>query len=203
MKKNKEKPLQKSIDEMADDEVLKLSLEEPSHFGKLISRYQEAFTRAALSITHSREETEDILQETFTKIYLNGHRFKKEPGATFKSWAYKILINTSFTHYQKLRKTTGHVSYLDPILYDEDDIEEVEEDKATVMDNKALVRATIEKMPEHLGRLLKLYYIEDKSYKDIATVEAISTTTLKMRLFRAKRLFKKIIKEGDHPKPEL
>ncbi len=192
---------QKPITELADDELLKLSIEDPSYFGHLIARYQEAFMRAAVSITRSREEAEDILQEAFTKIYLNGAKFKKEPGASFKSWAYKIVINTSFTHYQKLKKNTGNVTYLDPVLYDEDAKTGEETDFASLMDHRDVVAVTIAKMPEHLGRLLRLYYLEDKSYKDIAKFEKISTTTLKMRLFRAKRLFKKTM--GTDIKTEL
>jgi RNA polymerase sigma-70 factor (ECF subfamily) len=177
---------------MNDEELLRLSLGDPSYFSLLVDKYHEAFLRAAISITRSREEAEDILQETFTKIYLNGHKYKKEPGASFKSWAYKILVNTSFTHYQKLKKTTGNVSYLDPVLYEDTMIAE-SRNVAGDVDDKALVLATIAKMPEHLGRLLKLYYLEDKSYKDIAKVEKISSTTLKMRLFRAKKIFKKLL----------
>jgi RNA polymerase sigma-70 factor (ECF subfamily) len=181
------------IAQLPDDEILKFSLKDPSHFSILVSKYEEAFLRAAVSITRSREEAEDILQEAFTKIYMNGARFKKEPGATFKSWAYRILVNTSFTHYQKLKKTTGNVSYLDPVLYDEDEKFAENNDLGNASDHKAIIAKTLEKMPEHLGRLLRLYYLEDKSYNDIAKIEKISTTTLKMRLFRAKRLFKKLM----------
>lgn len=180
--------------ELGDEEVLRISQKDPSYFSLIVEKYEEPFMRAALSITRSREEAEDILQEAFTKIYMNAAKYKKEPGASFKSWAYKILINTSFTHYQKIKKTTGNVSYLDPVLY-EDSIVEESAFRATDADNKAIITATLIKMPEHLGRLLKMYYLEDKSYNDIAKVEKISTTTLKMRLFRAKRLFKKLMME--------
>ncbi len=47
-------------------------------------------------------------------------------------------------------------------------------------------------MPPHLQSVLRRYYLEDKSYQTIAKEENISIPTLKMRLFRAKRLFKKI-----------
>lgn len=183
------------IAKLEDDEILKLSLKDPSHFSILVEKYEEAFLRAAVSITRSREEAEDILQEAFTKIYMNGARFKREPGASFKSWAYRILVNTSFTHYQKLKKTTGNVSYLDPVLYDEDEKFAETSDLGNASDHKAIIAKTLDKMPEHLGRLLRLYYLEDKSYNDIAKIEKISTTTLKMRLFRAKRLFKKMMME--------
>ena len=182
------------ISDLPDEEVVKLSLKDPSLFALFVDKYEEAFMRAAFSITRSREEAEDILQETFTRIYMNGASYKKQPGASFKSWAYKILVNTSFTHYQKLKKRNGSVSYLDPVLY-EDTVVAESNDLTSSADNKAIITETISKMPEHLGRLLKLYFLEDKSYKEIADMENITTTTLKMRLFRAKRMFRKLLSE--------
>ena len=194
MAKSKESQNNANLDpkSMEDIDVLHLSIKDPSYFSFIVEKYEEPFMRAALSITRSREEAEDILQEAFTKIYVNAAKYKKEPGASFKSWAYKILINTSFTHYQKIKKTNGNVSYLDPVLY-EDSVVEENSFRASDADNKAIITSTLVKMPEHLGRLLKMYYLDDKSYNDIAKAEKISTTTLKMRLFRAKRLFKKLM----------
>lgn len=184
---------------LEDEELLRLSTREPSHFSSLLDRYQEAFLKTAFGVVRSREEAEDIVQETFTKIYLNAGRFKKQPDASFKSWAYKILMNTSFTHYQKLKKVGGKTEYLDTLLYTSEEDGPVAEtaDVAKASDAKAQVAAVIERMPEHLGRLLKFYYLEDKSYKDIAKTEKISMSTLKMRLFRAKRLFRKLSHESN------
>ena len=181
-----------SNENLSDEEILKMALEEPSYFSILIDRYQGPFLKTSFGIVRSRQEAEDIVQETFTKIYLNGSRFKKQPDAHFKSWAYKILINTSFTHYQKLKRTRGKTEYLDSLLYNGEDPVAETSDFATVHDAKEQVSETIAKMPEHLGRLLKLYYLDDMSYQSIAEKENISMSTLKMRLFRAKRLFKKI-----------
>jgi DNA-directed RNA polymerase specialized sigma24 family protein len=47
-------------------------------------------------------------------------------------------------------------------------------------------------MPDHLRSVLQHYYMEDKSYRTIADEEGISISTLKMRLFRAKKMFKKL-----------
>jgi RNA polymerase sigma factor (sigma-70 family) len=175
---------------LKDEEVLKLSFEDPSHFSVLVDRYQTLFLRKAMGIFRNQEEAEDVVQETFAKIYKYGNKFKKEEGIEFKSWAYKILMNTSFTHYQKLKKTNANTEYLDPVLYE--DILDSGEDLATIQDARDVVAAVIEKMPEHLGRVLKLYYLDDLSYADICKREGISIPTLKMRLFRAKRLFKKL-----------
>ncbi|MDP3729325.1 MAG: RNA polymerase sigma factor [bacterium] len=176
---------------LKDEHILRQALDDPSYFSILVDKYQVPFIRKALGIVRSKEEAEDIVQETFVKIYNYGHKFKKEEGIEFKSWAYKILMNTAFTHYQKVKKTTGHVEYLDPMLYDEKPDEHTE-DFASVNDARSAVKSVIEKMPEHLARVLRLYYLEDKSYKDICKIEKISVPTLKMRLFRAKRMFERI-----------
>ena len=64
------------ITEQKDEVVLERSMEHPALFRILVDRYQDAFLRKAESIIHSREEAEDIVQETFTKIYFNARRFK-------------------------------------------------------------------------------------------------------------------------------
>lgn len=180
--------------EAEDEEVLARSIREPSSFIVLVERYQQPFLKAALGVVRSREEAEDVVQETFTKIYLHAGRFKKQEGARFKSWGYKILLNTAFTHYQKVKRIGGKTEYLDAVHYDEDGVGVLAEhhDLASQSDARVLVAETISRMPEHLGRLLILYYIEDRSYQDIATIERISMSTLKMRLFRAKKLFRKM-----------
>src|SRR3989344_6212139 len=175
---------------LKDEEILRLAIDDPSYFSILVDKYQIPFLRKAGSVIRNQEEAEDIVQETFTKIYRYGGNFKKQKGIEFKSWAYKILMNTTFTHYQKLKKTGANTEYLDPVLY-EDKLEE-NHDFAAIQDAKSMVAKVVDKMPEHLAKVLKLYYLEDKSYADICKIEKISIPTLKMRLFRAKRLFEKL-----------
>jgi RNA polymerase sigma-70 factor (ECF subfamily) len=181
-----------SINEpLPDEEILRKSLRDPSQFKILVSRYQEPFLRKAWGIVRKQEDAEDIVQEAFVKIYRYGGNFQKRAGIQFKSWAYKILMNTAFTHYQDIKKKSSSVEYLDPVLYDEGEKPlGYTQDIAAISDARVVVKSVIAKMPEHLGRILGFYYLEDKSYKDICKLEKISMTALKMRLFRAKRLFK-------------
>jgi len=178
-----------------DEEILSLSQEDPSYFSLIVDKYHEPFIRMARGITHSLEEAEDIVQETFVKIYSNATKFKKQPGIQFKSWAYKILMNTSFTHYQKLKKTRGNVEYLDPVLYADNPKLSGGTDFVYKSDARTTINKVIDKMPSHLGSPLKKYYFDDSSYEDIAKSEKISISTLKMRMFRSKRLFRKLMDE--------
>ena len=177
--------------QLPDEEILRLALANPSHFAVLVDKYQTPFMRKVLGIVRNPSDAEEIVQETFIKIYKYGHRFKKEENIEFKSWAYKILMNTAFTRYQELKKKLNNEEYFEPVAHNDlssTDGRSIE----PISDAKTMVKAVIEKMPEHLSHVLKLYYIEDRSYKEICKQENISLATLKMRLFRAKRLFYKI-----------
>lgn len=192
-----QKSIKRPLGEIKDDEILALSLAVPSAFEALVDRYQEAFLRAAMKIVNNREEAEDIVQESFAKIYLNAKKFKKVEGASFKSWGYKIVINTSLTHYKKLKRSRENIAYVDVAEYETAFALVDEGDHLqSAADANMVISKVMAKMPEHLSQILKKYYLEDKSQKDIAEEENISPTAVKMRLFRAKKAFKKIL-EGE------
>ncbi|KKU03857.1 MAG: RNA polymerase sigma-70 factor [Parcubacteria group bacterium GW2011_GWA2_45_30] len=179
---------------MKDEEILRASLQEPALFAILVERHEGPLMRAALRIVRNKEESEDIVQEAFVKMYKNADKFQKFEGIQFKSWAYKITINTAITHYRKFKK--GEFLTDDPALYEKPDEEAPDVRYSFSADAKSMVAKILDKMPLHLRSVLARYYIEDKSYKTIAQEENISIPTLKMRLFRAKKVFKQM-SEGD------
>lgn len=181
--------------EMKDEEVLRAALSEPAIFAMLVERYQEPLLRAALRVVRNREEAEDIVQEAFVKIYRNAAKFQKLDGIEFKSWAYKVAINTAITHYRRLKRREFAVE--DPGIYQEPGGEYMDMRISLAADAKTAVVQALEKMPSHLGSVLRRYYLEDKSYRTVAKEEDISIPTLKMRLFRAKKIFRKINNESD------
>ena len=172
----------------ADEEVLALSVAQPAIFRELVDRYEKPFLKRAYYVMKSREEAEDVVQETFTKIYMNAGKFHKVEGASFKSWGYKILLNTAFTSYKRMHKRDGDIRVEQEIL-------------ATFPDRKNFVAeeeirdyiaSIISRMPKMLGKSLTLHFLEDKSHKEIARIENISVSAVKTRVHRAKKEFKKI-----------
>ena len=183
-----------NLENLKDEDILRASIKEPAAFEILVEKYQEPLMRAAWRVVRNHEEAEDIVQEAFVKIYKNAEKFQKLEGIEFKSWAYKITINTAITHYRKLKK--GEILSEDPSVFEEPEGEFFDEKFSTSADAKAVVAKTFGEMPEHLRTVLSQYYLDDKSYKTIAKDENISIPTLKMRLFRAKKVFKKLM--DDH-----
>ena len=176
--------------ERSDEELLALSLSHPSLFALLVRKYEEPFLRKAQSIVREREESEDIVQETFAKIYLNAGKFKKQEGAKFSSWGYRILINTALTHYQK-RKRAGqaNVALDDEIWALIPDKQLRQFEKAELIDEVASV---LTKMPEMFAKALHNFFIEGKSQEEMAREEGVSVGAIKTRVHRAKKEFRKV-----------
>lgn len=184
---------------LKDEEVLTLSLEKPALFNILVARYQEPFVRKALGILRQQEEAEDIVQETFVKIYFNGKKFKKMEGVEFKSWAYKILVNTAISRYRKISRK-WQMESSDPIDLELASEHISTEDLALKSETRSITADLLSRLPKPLARLVSLYYIKDKSYKEIAQQESLTIPALKMKLFRTKKLLKKLIKEDEYRK---
>ena len=195
-----------NIKNLPDEEVLAISLVSPSAFEILVDRYQSAFLRKAGGIVKREDDAQDTVQETFVKIYLNAKKFKKEKaGDSFKSWAYKVLVNCAISRYGKLKKELLVLKPLDTgdsgekVFNLSADYAE-RENLETKIDNKNFVAEILEKLPNALSAILKKYFFGGKSHKEIAAEDGISAGAAKLRLFRAKKAFKKAAEDmGKRP----
>lgn len=173
---------------LSDTSILRSSQSYPWMFGMLVDRYQEAFLRKGLYILRSPEAAEDAVQETFLKIYKYAYRFSERDKTSFRSWAYKILVNTCYSHATKRAKDFNHVRGMD--LADLDAVGS--EDTLPSKERSSLVQSVLSRLPRNLSRLLSLYFFEEKSYEEIATLEHISISAVRSGLYRAKKQFKNL-----------
>ncbi len=182
--------------DMSDADVLMASKTDPEAFGVLVDRYEDAFLRKANSILYTREDAEEVVQDTFTRIYLYADRYTPQEGASFSSWGYMILTRLAFTRYQKMKKERGRTIALDPELYERlPDTSEFLED-LSIRDE---VLVALARLPETASRILRLQFIDGKSQEEIAQLEGSTVSAVKTRVHRAKKLFKESI---DHGKPD-
>lgn len=176
--------------ERSDEELLALSVSHPALFALLVRRYEDAFLRKAQSIIKDAHEAEDIVQEAFTKIYLNAGKFKVVEGAQFSSWGYRILINTALTHYAKKKKSWEREAQLDEeiwALIPDKNLKQFE--KKELAD---LVASVLSRMPAPMARALSSFFIDGKTQEEIAREESLSVGAVKTRVHRAKAEFKRI-----------
>jgi len=182
------------IQDWDDEQVLMVSRAQPWLFSVLVDRYQEPFLRKARGIVRDPRDAEEIVQDAFTKIYVYADKYEPQSGAKFSSWAYRILMNTAFTRYQKLIKEGQRFSAIDPEF--EQFIGEMKEHTGFEEKRDGIERILI-RLPEHLSYVLRLHYLERWSQEDIASETGENVGTIKARIHRAKAAFKKESRDGE------
>ncbi len=177
-------------DGVKDEEILVQSLDNPRLFEHLVQKYQDSFLRTAYRVLNSKEEAEDAVQDAFVKIYFNAKKFRKQEGIEFKSWAFKILFNTALTRYRKVKRSRSDAEYNDALLSVEDKNYDVDFRRRGERD---LIESVFGQMPEELSSILRRHYLDDMPYVEISATTGMSIGAIKMKLFRARKLFKDIM----------
>lgn len=178
----------------SDEELLSRSFDNPHFFSLLVDRYEKAFFRKAFYILGNKEAAEDAVQDAFVKVYRNARRFVPQPGAGFKSWAYRILVNTCFTAYKKHKHDKVFLADLDS------EIQELIADKRTGeekehMLNRDEVSSLLKRLPESLASVMRLHFIEGKPHAEVARLVGISEGAVRARVHRAKKELQEIKKK--------
>jgi len=180
--------LPREAEHLSDEDILRRSIDEPDLFAHIVRRYEDAFTRKALKVLWSEEDAEDVVQETFTKIYVHADRFKKVEGASFKSWGYTILMNTVFTKYRKKKKQYERTVELAPEHYE--NLPDTVHEESFGLELSDSILVILAKMPEHLARVLDLHFLKQVPQQAIAEREGVSVGAIKTRVHRAKAEFR-------------
>ena len=167
---------------LTDEELLARSLKNPALFEVLLTRYQHEFLGRAQNVVRSRDEAEDVVQETFVRIYRFAPKFSTANG-TFRSWSLTILMNVARTRYQRVAKERGHVADLEDKHYESlpDNRSDHEE-----MVSRDEVESVLGLVDDETREILTLAYIEDLPYQQIADMKQTSVGAIKARVHRAK-----------------
>lgn len=182
------------VREWEDERILMESQSSPWVFEVIVERYQEPFLRKVRGVIHNPLDAEEVVQDAFTKIYVNADKYEPQSGAKFSSWAYRILLNTAFTRYQKLVKENQRFQAIDP-EYEQQYGERA--GHSGFEGKRDGVERILERLPGHFALVLRLHYLERWSHQDIAEHTGENVGTIKARIHRAKAAFKKEGKDGE------
>jgi RNA polymerase sigma-70 factor (ECF subfamily) len=170
------------------DETLVLQIQSGNYnaLPELVKRWHKEFCKKAYWLTKDSDLSKDIAQDSW-KIILEKIDELKDP-KSFKSWSLRIVYSKSLDALRfNQRKRVEMQSY----SYGKTDIEEAIIDNS---DLKTKLLIAVKELPEQQQLVLKLFYVEDYSLKDIGVLLNISTGTVKSRLFHAREKLKTNIK---------
>lgn len=176
------------LNAMTDEEILAYSQVHPDAFEFLVARYQQAFLERARFIVKTVDEAEDVVQDTFVRIYRFAPRFRGEAG-TFRSWGMTILMNVARTRYQRQMKERSRSTQLTPEHYES----LAEPSSKEAVQAKDIVERALPLLSKDAASILRLAYIEDLPYQEIAQRTGIQVGAVKTRVHRAKKELKRII----------
>ena len=185
--------------ETAVDTLIQYSLSgDENAFEELVHRYEKQVYNAAFCMTRNREDSLDIAQEVFVKVWRGLSKFRGD--CSFATWIARITRNTA-TDYLRTSGRSDIISLTDEdddgneqeivladTSADSDPVRSYERDETV-----ALVREAIASLPPPAREVIILREIHQMSYEDIANTLGIEEGTVKSRLNRAKKSIKEFL----------
>ena len=156
-------------------------------FISAISGLQESLRRFLLVLTHGDEDlANDLAQEAILKAYLHCASF--EGNAKLQTWIFRIAYNEYLNEQNRYWNT--HRIAVD--RYEEVDTQLADEQTDSKFRYEPLYRA-IDQLPKQEKVVVILYYLEEKSIREITHITDISEGNIAVILFRARKRLKKIL----------
>jgi RNA polymerase sigma-70 factor, ECF subfamily len=180
-------------EELDDGELVRLSLKDPDNFSYLINRYQAKILYYIRRLgVNSLEESQDVAQDIFLKVYLNLNDFKSD--LKFSSWLYRIAHNQVISNFRRHRaRAEAYSSPLDEVALNslsEDILPDSQIDKKILA--SSLMKA-IDKLEPRYREIIILKFFEEKSYQEISDILKRPEGSVASLLNRAKKSLKKIL----------
>ncbi|TDL99321.1 MAG: RNA polymerase subunit sigma-24 [Flavobacteriaceae bacterium] len=159
----------------------------------ILETYWGEVFRYVFSKIGQEEQAEDITIETFTKVFAKISLY--DTSMDFKTWIIAIAHNTmvDWTRKRKIHVESLEVDFLDKKLFlDEPSPEEAFINKQ----DKQYIESLIRTLSPGYQKVIQLFYMEEKSYKEISQELNISLANVKVRLLRAKQILEEKIKSN-------
>lgn len=177
-------------------------------FEVLFKKYRGHVSNLAYSIVKESSLVDDIVQEVFLSVHRSLPKFRQE--ASLKTWIYRITVNESLRQVGRLKRWVqlpegeAEPARLSSTLVV---VENGESPERVLLqgEQKAQVQAALDALKPHHRLILTLYYVEDLSVQEIASILEIPEGSVKSRLFYARRSLRDVldpIMEREHA-PEL
>ena len=163
---------------------------------ELVNRYRDRLMNYVYRFVNDMEYAEDIVQDTFLKLYTHKHYYRKI--AKFSTWIYTIAGNLAKTELRKKKsRKTINLSQLGPEDRDYE-IPSVEPEIDQIVQNKYLekkIQSAINTLPLHFKTIVILRDIQELSYEEISKIIDVPLGTVKSRINRARLQLQKELKD--------
>jgi RNA polymerase sigma factor (sigma-70 family) len=163
-------------------------------FTHIVDMHKDRAFNLAFRICCSREEAEEIAQDSFLKAYRALGSFKRK--SSFSTWLYRIVYNTAVS-YVRIKKK--EILSLEDFPADATDFigTGTSDEEADAEYRRSLINFAFQKISDEERSLITLHYYEEMSTDEISEVTGISKSNIKVTLFRARQKMFQIFENAE------
>lgn len=164
-------------------------------FKFLMTKYYPRVYASLFAFTKSREDSEDLAQLTFIKVWQKINSFRGD--SAFFTWIYRIAINLAKNHFASSASKKDKVNISSDDL--EIDIPSYENPEISLMHKQSLqnIQSYVKTLPESLKTAFTLREVDGKSYEEISVITNTPIGTVRSRIFRARESIINYINGGN------
>ena len=153
--------------------------------------------RVARRLVSSREEAEDLVQETYARAFRSWRSY--QPGTNLRAWIFRILTNLNIDRGRREQRApaTQPIEEGDYFLYNRLEAESGDSDEDRIvqrLSQDGIVEA-LSAVPHDFRDVIVLVDIGDFTYQDAAQILDIPVGTVMSRLHRGRRILKRELAE--------
>lgn len=180
-------------DQIYIDKILK---GDTQSYSFLVEKYKVMVYNLAIKTMKSREEAEEVSQDTFIKAYKNLAKFKGE--AKFSTWLYKIAYRNCLDRLKK-NKSRYQTDTIDEITINKIESTDSILDQINKKERAKIMNECLLKLPDEERSLLWMFYFEELSLKEILEITNLTQSNLKVKLYRARKRLLQIVTTNVEP----
>jgi RNA polymerase sigma-70 factor, ECF subfamily len=173
------------------DVIARVHRGERAAFAVLVDAYAKPIFNLAFRMTGSRQDADDLAQETFLKAYRKLKQF--DPEKKFFTWIYTIALNIIRNHLKSSPERTARMAAT--AITSSDPVDPANPEELFLDREKAQFLAIcLHQLPSDLKEAVVLRYYQDLSFDEIATITDASVSAVKMRVYRGLERLRALMK---------
>jgi len=164
--------------------VIRAQQGETEAFQELVELWYQRLFSYTFRLTGSKDATPDLVQDTLF-VVSKKLRTLRDP-SMFPNWIYQIVSFKCRDWIRKQQRNRNHTETLDA------NTEEPENE--TQMDDQILLKESLKQLETPYYEVIRLFYLEEFSVREISALLEIPVGTVKSRLYNARKLLKSLLK---------
>ena len=160
--------------------------QKPAAQREMYARFSGQLFATAIRHTNSREDAEDVLQDSFVKIFKHIKSYRED--FSFEVWIRRIVVNTAITHYRRNLKHSHHQDIVE-LPATPRDMENQHDPEFTADE----LEHAIAQLPIGYRTVFCMYVIEGYKHHEIAEQLGVDVNTSKSQLSRARKYLQRVL----------